>query len=192
MIRVYDQSLLIPSLGFVTNSTFGSCTDWRIWVDWNLVSVNRGHAQTLLVQLVQLTIRLVFITIEATAPSSPASFKLFLEQTGRMVTYVLHHLLFPLAIFIPIVDIVDTVLFLQPFQKRLVLLRYSLSLLITSSPIQRFGNGLHASIFEHVPLWVGLFSAELWLKGWDRRHVSLLVLREVRPGTSQNASHALQ
>jgi len=69
-----------------------------------------------------------------------------------MVTYVLHHLLFPLAIFIPIVDIVDTVLFLQPFQKSLVLLRYSLSLLITSSPIQRFSNGLYASIFEHVSL----------------------------------------
>ena len=80
----------------------------------SLVSVDR-HAQALLVQLVQLTIRLIFITIKGAAPSSPASFKLFLEETGRMVANVFHHFFFPLAIFIPIVDIVYTVLLLKSF-----------------------------------------------------------------------------
>jgi len=109
-----------------------------------------------------------------------------------MVADALDHLDFLLAIFIPIVDIVDTVLLLQSLQKRLVFYRDPLRLLVTSSPVQRFGNGLSASVGENFALRVGLFSVELGCVGWNRRHVPLLVLREVLPGTSQDTSHAFQ
>ncbi len=69
-----------------------------------------------------------------------------------MVADALDHLNFLLAICLPIVDIVDTVLLLQSLKKCLILYRDPLRLIVSCIPVQRFGNGLSATVYENFAL----------------------------------------
>lgn len=108
-----------------------------------------------------------------------------------MVADVLDALDLLLPLVLPIVDIVDRILALQPLQKGLVLRGDALSLLIASGAIQGLCNVL-PTLSVHVALGVDALATFLFLEGGNRRHIAFLVLGEVLAGACQDAGHALE
>ena len=108
-----------------------------------------------------------------------------------MVADVFDQLHLALALVLPIVDVIDGVLLLEPLEQGLVLLSDSLRLLISYSLIQRLCNVLASAASDRL-----VIVAANWhlfdLVGRDGRHVSFLVLREVLTGPRQDAGHAFE
>ena len=66
--------------------------------------------------------------------------RLVLEQARRVVADVLDKLNLAFALVLPIVDVINRALLLQPLQQGLVLLSNSLTLLVSDCLIQRLSS----------------------------------------------------
>ena len=108
-----------------------------------------------------------------------------------MVANIFNQLDLTLAFMLPIIYVVDGILLLEPFQQRLVLLSYPLSILVTNGNIERPSNGLSSAAANGLvaALPPGIF---FQLVGRNGRHVAFLVLWEVLAWSCQDAGHAFQ
>ena len=138
-----------------------------------------------------MTIWFIFGTFKASAASRGLSARAD-ELIRVVIADALNNFDLLLAVMLPIVDIVDGALILQPLQKCLVLALDPLRLQVPRIRVQRFGNG---SALLPTATQVAdrcLLLATARLVGWDGWHVAFLMLGEVLPLARQNARHPLQ
>ena len=109
-----------------------------------------------------------------------------------MVANIFGQVCLLLAFMLPIVDIVDRMFLLESLQHCRVFFSDSLRLFVSDCYVEGLCNCLFTSgnrIFTGIGLSWRLF---LYSVGWDWRHVTFLMLREVGAGSGENLGHAFE